>query len=527
LSAARVWTTVLGLAGLLALGHARALAAVPATTRVSYLAGGSVYVESGRLDGLAEGDTLAVLRDGAPLGRLVVRYLSSRRASCDTLGVSEMPRVGDAVRFTPRAVEPDSLAGGPVIGAGPAVSGAPEAGRARSRAARPLRGRVGGSYLNVDPQAGGGYTQPALDVRLDAALGSADFAADIRSRRTYLVGSDVPIGIGKVYRMSLSFHDDDLSRRVTLGRQTAPALAAVNLFDGVLASLARPRWGAGVFAGTQPDPVRFRLSGDIVEGGGYVDLRSRALSERRWSLVSGGVASFDHGNSDRNYLYIQGAYADPRLWASLAQQVDFYSGWKRTAGEPPISPSSTFLTARVQVTRILTLDAGYDTRRNVRLYRDRVTPETEFDDRYRNGAWVGGVVEPGGHLRLGADARFGSGGDGGNYHNWTTSGEMNRLPVLETDVRLRATRFVGDMSTEWLYSGGLAVRPFGQAQFGFNAGSRASQDVISRIETRMIWQGGDLSLGIGRGWYATISVERNQGGGTDEVQTYSGLSWLF
>jgi len=520
-------TAAAALAGVLALGPGRAIAAAPAVTRVSYLAGGTVYVESGKLDGLAEGDTLAVLRDGAKLGRLIVRYLSSHRASCDTLGVSELPRVGDAVRFTPRVVEPDSLAGGTAAVPAPLSAGPPVVGSARLGAARPLRGRIGGSYLNVDPQGGGGYAQPALDVRLDAALSFADLAADVRSRQTYLAGSDLRYGIGKVYRMSLSFHDDDASRRLTVGRQNSPALAAVNLFDGALASLARPRWSAGVFAGTQPDPERFRLSGDLVEGGGYFELRSRPLSERRWSLVSGGIASFDHGNVDRDYLYLQASYADPRLWASLAQEVDFYSGWKRTMGEPLISPSSTFLTARAQVTRMLTLNAGYDTRRNVRLYRDRVTPETQFDDRYRNGAWVGGAIEPRGHLRLGADARFGSGGEGGSYHTWTASGELIRLPVLETDVRLRAIRFVGDMTTEWLYSGGLAARPFGQTQLGLNAGVRTMQDVLSRVESRVTWEGGDLSLGLGRSWYVTISAQRDQGGGTDEMQTYSGLSWLF
>lgn len=526
MSAARNALTTIALAGVLAASPTQAAAPAPASTRVSYLAGGSVYIESGTLDGIAAGDTLSVVRDGARLGWLIVRYVSSHRASCDTLGVADLPRVGDAVRFTPRVAAPDSLAGGTGGESGAAVPMTPAAS-APPHAARAVRGRIGGSYLRVSPQGGGGYSQPALDVRLDAALGPGDLAADVRSRQTYLAGSDVSSGLGKVYRMSLSFHDDDASRRLTVGRQNSPALAAVNLFDGVLASLAHPRWGAGVFAGTQPDPVRFRLSGDRVESGGYMELRSRPASARRWSLVSGGIAAFDQGNVDRDYFYLQASYADPKLWASLAQEVDLYSGWKRTLGEPLISPSSTFLAVRAQASRILTLNAGYDTRRNVRLYRDRVTPETEFDDRYRNGSWLGAAIEPGGHLRLGADARFGSGGAGGSYHTWTASGELNRLPVLQSDLRLRATRFVGDMTTEWLYSGGLAVRPFGPTQLGINAGVRSTQDELSLTQTRVTWQGADLSLGLARSWYVNLSGERNQGGGSDDLQVYSGLSWLF
>ncbi len=513
------------LAGTLAAAPAGSLAA-PAGTRVSYLAGGSVYIEAGTLDGIAEGDTLAVLRDGVRLGRLIVRYVSSHRASCDTLGVTELPRVGDAVRFTPRAALPDSLAGGAAGDSG-AVRPVPPAGVPRPRAARPFRGRIGGSYLRVSPQGGGGYAQPALDLRLDAALGAGDLAADLRSRQTYLSGSNTSSGIGRVYRMSFSIHDDDASRRLTVGRQTSPALSAVNLFDGLLASLASRRWGAGVFAGSQPDPMRFRLSGDQVEGGGYVELHSAPAAARRWTLVSGGIAAYDHGNVDRDYFYLQASYAAPRLWASLAQELDVYSGWKRALGEPLLSPSSTFLAARAQVSRALTLNGGYDTRRNVRLYRDRVTPETEFDDRYRSGAWLGATIEPGAHLRLGADGRTGGGGEGGNYHAWTVNGELNRLPALESDLRLRATQFVGDRSTEWLYSAGLTVRPPGPAQLGVNGGVRTSQDAITKVETRVTWQGADLSLGLARNWYATVSGERNQGGGSDDMQVYSALSWLF
>jgi len=498
----------------------------PATTRVSYLAGGSVYIESGALDGIAMGDTLEVLRGGEPLGRLIVRFVSSHRASCDTLGVAELPQVGDAVRFTPAAAAPDTLASAASGVPLPAAAAAPGPKATRASAAHRMRGRIGASWLRVESQ-GSGYSQPALDVRVDAAAAAADLAVDIRSRRTIYTGTDLQEGIGRVYRMSLSFHDASASRRVTLGRQTAPSLAALSLFDGVHASLGRERWSAGIFAGTQPDPERYRVSGDIVESGGYMEWRSRPRAERRWTLTSGAIASFDHGNVNRDHMFVQASYADRALWASLAQEVDLYTGWKREMGEPLLSPSSTFLTARAQVTRMLTLNGGLDTRRNVLLFSDPATPETEFDDSYHDGAWIGGELAPAGHLRLGADARFGAGGEGGGYHSWTATGEVLRIPGLEADARWRSTRFVGDRSTEWLHSGGLTVRPFGQTQLGVNAGVRTVQDVISLVETRVRWEGADLSVGVGRSWYLMLSAERDHGFQTEDLHVYSGLSWLF
>ncbi|HEY6867507.1 MAG TPA: hypothetical protein VI792_09630, partial [Candidatus Eisenbacteria bacterium] len=392
---------------------------------------------------------------------------------------------------------------------------------------RRVRGRIGASWLALRPQGGGGYSQPAFDLRLDARNPGMDAAVDVRSHRTYLVGTSDYEDLGRVYRMSLSLHDGGDTRRVTVGRQISPSLAAVSLFDGVLANLSAPRWGAGVFAGSQPDPVRYRLSTDIVESGGYAEWRSRPLSERRWSVTGGGIASFDHGNANRNYLFVQSFYADRKVNAVLSQEVDFYPGWARALGEPSVSPSSTFLTARVQAARTISLDAGYDTRRNVRLYRDRVTPETEFDDRYRNGVWLGGAYEPGTHLRFSADGRLGSGGDGGNYHTWTTSAEAFRVTPLQADVRLRASRFIGDLSTEWLEAAGLTFRTLGQTSLGLDAGVRTSQDVLSQVETRIVWQSLDLNMGLARNWYLMLSGDHDHGDGLDQVQTYAGLSWLF
>ena len=71
------------------------------------------------------------------------------------------------------------------------------------------------------------------------------------------------------------------------------------------------------------------------------------------------------------------------------QEVDYYRAWKQAIGEPAWSPTGTFATARYEVTRAVSLNAGYDSRRNVRLYRDAVTPETAFDDAFRQGVWGG------------------------------------------------------------------------------------------------------------------------------------------
>jgi hypothetical protein len=522
-----------------------------ATTRVSYLAGGSVYLAAGRLEGLAEGDTLQAVSRGKVVAFLIVRYLSSHRAACDTLKAVALPAVGDEVWYQARTPSPAPPPEG--LGAEPApaaadttgIVGAPdstaESGGARLVVAPPvarsavhrvgrLRGRIGARYLVVDPGAGAGYSQPALDLKLDGAnLGGMplDVGVDVRSRRTYHGAPGVADdGEARVYRMSATYHDGPGHRRLTIGRQLSPSLAAVNLFDGALIEYAGQRWSGGLFSGAQPHPLNWALSSDVIQHGGFVGLRGRQ-GARRWSATTGGIASFDHGQVNRQFAFVAGSYLDPRLSLSVAEELDLSTGWKRAIGEPTLSLTSSFMTARAQLTRTASLNAGFDNRRNVRLYRDRLTPETEFDDRYRQGAWVGSSLDLLGHLRVGADGRWSSGGTGGDYRSWSVNSDASRLPWLQADLHWRTTHFRSTTAHGWLHAAGLAVRPWGQNRLELSGGQRTSDDGVALIRTRLSWEGADLDVGLAGHWYLLLSAEHDHGDGSHAVQGYASLSWLF
>jgi hypothetical protein len=506
--------------------------AEPATARVSYLAGGSVYVEAGRLEGLAEGDTLQAVSGGRTVARLVVRFLSTHRAVCDTLQASAMPAVGDAVRFQARPATARAAAPVPAVdsAAVPLEPPASPAAAVTARRTGGLRGRLGARYLIVSPSGAPGYSQPALDVRLDGVnAGGApiDLAVDVRSRRTFHDASGVvDHGEARVYRMAATLHDGVGRRRVTLGRQLTAALAPVSLFDGALVEYAGERWGVGLFSGAQPDPVSWGVSGDVLQHGGFV-MRKGRQGARRWSVTTGGIASFDRGQVDRQFGFVLGSYLDPRVSLYLAEEVDLNTSWKRATGEPLVSLTSTFASARAQVTRGVSFNAGYDNRRNVRLYRDRLTPEIEFDDRHRQGAWVGSAVDVARYLRFAADARWSGGGAGGEYRSWSASTEAYRLPVLQAGVRWRSTRFSGAVARGWLHAVGLAARPSGATRIELSGGARTTTDAFSLLESRARWEELDLDLGLGRGWYLLLSGQRDHGDGSGTTQGQASLSVMF
>jgi hypothetical protein len=226
---------------------------------------------------------------------------------------------------------------------------------------------------------------------------------------------------------------------------------------------------------------------------------------------------------------VQGIYVDRRLSVFVAQEVDHNSAWKQDLGERAISPTSTFATVRVRATNEVSLFAGVDNRRQVRLYRDFVNPETEFDDAFRRGAWGGVQLSGWHHLMLSADARTTSGGEAGTARAYTASAGVAQLFPVDLTVGYRGTRYTSRDLDGWLHSVSLGATPAGRLRVDLNGGVRTERDALDIPErSTLTWLGLDLDLGVGRSWYLMLSGyhEREDGGGWTE-QGYAGLSFRF
>jgi hypothetical protein len=386
--------------------------------------------------------------------------------------------------------------------------------------------------LSVDASGGSRFQQPALDLRVDgtnAGAGHVDVAVDMRTRRTtrsFTGAGDQTESLSRVYRAALTVRSLDANRRVTLGRQSSPTLASISLFDGALLEWGNGRRSIGLFGGTQPSPSGLRVSREIVESGVYAEWHQRPLSARRWSASFGGVTSQDHGQPNRDFLFAQTWWYSKALNASVAQEVDVNRGWKRDAGEAALSPTSTFANLRLPVREWLALTGGYDNRRNVRLYRDRLTPETEFDDAYRQGAWYGAQSSITRHVRLATELRSNAGAD--HSHAWSASGELYRFAPLHATLRARASSYSGGAVESRLQSGGLGFDPLPLSHVEASGGMRSTRNPLLVTEDREYWQSIDCDLTLGRSWYVNGGWERDYGGSAgDTRQLQAGLSWRF
>ncbi|HEY6109517.1 MAG TPA: hypothetical protein VIV56_11525, partial [Gemmatimonadales bacterium] len=472
-----------------------------------------------------------VVRGDSTVAVLAVTFLATHQAACDVSGSAASLVVGDSVRFAPAAPEPDSTS---TLTRRPSPEGAAPS---RPRAGGVLRGRAGLYYLLIQSQDGSGarFTQPSGDLRLSGGgLGGTGLgiAVDARGRRTVQTRAD---GFGtdaqaqaRVYQASLSWQAPASPLRLTAGRQYAPGIAPVGLLDGVSAQLDRPAWGGGLFAGSEPDPLDLALSGTVTQLGGYLQRHSQPGAGTRWGLSAGLSGSYLHSGTNREFLYLQGDYSTRRISLYAAQEVDYYRPWRRVAGEHALSPTSTFASLVYRLNDAVSMTAGLDNRRNVRLYRDVVNPETVFDDAFRRGAWAGLSARTG-RFQIGLDARASAGSSIGSAGSTTLSIGADRLTGWGLSLRSRSTRYSSAAAGRrgWLQAFTVGMEPGGRGSVQVAGGWRSERSDVAGATATVRWVSSDLDYTLARSWLFVVSAYREQGGPEAHDLLYGGLSFRF
>lgn len=496
---------------------------------VTYLSESTVYVDAGTAKGIAEGDVLEVIRNAGVVARLRVFFVSSHKAACRREEGGATVETGDLIRFKGRiaakSAAPDSAGR-----TSPKVVSKDIPQRLRDLG---LSGRIGMHYnMTYQSDSKLGYHQPGLNLRLrgrDIAGSGTDAEVDVRAYRSY---RDTGSGSStdsrdRVYRANVAWAPDSIPMRLSLGRQFLPALATVNIFDGAAAEYTGARFAVGGLAGTQPDPDNYGFSSAIQEYAAYTEVRSKVGAERRWGGTLGLIGSYDGSTVNREFIYLQGRYDERGRSLWVAQEVDINRSWKKDAGENTLSATNTYAHGRIDVLESVSVSAGVDTRRDVRLYRDYVSPVTDFDDKYRTGYWVR-VDGHRGWFRSGFDVRLSRGGSGGSADAYSLHvGAVSVTPLL-LDLRSRTTLYDSDDSDGWLQH--FTVRmPVGE-RVGLSAqgGIRDETSKIDNgLDTQLGWYGFDVDVTLGRHWLYLLSVERTEGDDVGAYQLYTALSYRF
>lgn len=507
---------------------------------VTYISGQSVYISAGRLDGVREGMLIEELHAGNVVVIARTMFLSSHSSACQIAWSSAAPTVGDTVRFRPAKDQP----------AVASADSTPRAVQTPTRYSaswnRPLRGRVGIRYLSVSlPNASGSatsYAQPSADVYVQGTGllgGLVGFTVDGRSRRTIgsaEAGASALDQRTLIYGASVSLSHPESGARVTIGRQYSAPLASVGLFDGVTAELNRSRWGVGLFSAAQPDAATMQFSSAVRESGGWVQVHSRPEGTMPWSFSTGAIESSDLGQFNREFGFAQFLLANRFVAVYAMQEVDVNRDWKRAAGDPAVSPTSTFASVSVRPIEALSINAGVDNRRNVLLYRDYVNPVTTFDDAFRQGVWGGATYAFLPTFQVGADVRVSRGGIAGAADSYTASFSAGPFLSQRVEARLRSTSYRTDDTGGWLAALSAGIDPIEPLHLELEGGvrtQRAAGPLGSSMGTALVtdgaqsWFGASVDVSLGRSWFVTLSATRDNAGPDLTNLLYSSIAYRF
>jgi len=274
--------------------------------------------------------------------------------------------------------------------------------------------------------------------------------------------------------------------------------------------------------------LTFGLSSETKQYGAYVQFHNRPSQTPLWSFTTGGVGAYTLGNIDREFTFARATLNTRRFSLYAIQELDINRAWKSVAESTSTTPTASFLTASMSVNDALSFTAGLDRRRNVRLYRDYITPEIAFDDSFREGEWGGVSLNLLGHLRVGADARASSGASTGDTRSVTGSFSLYRVTPLGIGMYVRATSFSGSIADGTLQSASLEVNPFSILRIEVNGGKRdSSRPLESASATHLTWVGADADLSIGRSVYLMLSTNRERGSTDRSSNSFVSLSYRF
>lgn len=380
---------------LLTAGAAAAGGSARLLGKVTYVSSEGVYIDAGRDAGLAIGDTLQIQRAGSIIATVVVSNISSRSAAAVVLEQTEAVKAGDDTYGQVPSPAPASGQKGR-RSAEPEPEPEPEPTSRPQRGAR-LRGDISiSNFLHHDlTETDRSWTRPGLATRLTIEdIGSAGLRFELRHRtrlyhrsRTSYDGQDTDEWSHQVYEFGL-FHDGgEVSSEWGVGRVLAPYVRGVGFIDGAyFAQSLDDSYKIGFAAGTSPDHEDSGLDFDRRKLGAFVAYETGDYRASRLTLSAAFSTEYEKSTVSRDFLYLQGTFAKyRRLTMYHSVEIDLNRDWRYDRSGDRLTFTNYLGSATLTVHRSTRLFFSYDTRKNIRYYETRETPDSLFDDRTNRG----------------------------------------------------------------------------------------------------------------------------------------------
>lgn len=358
-------------------------------TVVTYVSASSVYLDAGREQGLAVGDT--VLFDRLQQGgvRTVVAAVSARSAMAP-LGTTMQVVVGDSATVLTAGIQSQIGSSDP-----PVIRPAAQA----PLGPLPVNGRIALQYFGNRSADGFSTSMPALVAALNVpSLFGSGIAFSLHGRTMHELVTPItgtrsyPRTSVRIYEMAFRSDPGRNGPGFAIGRVTSRYAAGLGPIDGAEAYFRTGRITAGLVAGLQPDYVTSGIDPERQKLAAFINLAWQAGASATGDVTLAYGRLMFKGILDRDFVYVQ---SSTRLGSALflhqSAEVDItgMEGNERIS-KPRIT--NTYINAAWLPLRWMSVDAGFDATRIVYYLESmNVRSDTVLDNTIRQGI-RGGVL---------------------------------------------------------------------------------------------------------------------------------------
>ncbi len=368
-------------------------------TTVTYVSATGVYLDAGRAQGLAVGDTGEVRRGEERIARIAILFVADHSASARVIESSGEIRAGDKATVMAAAIAaaPDTAAQMPPVPPARETTTAP----AKSKhAGTRLTGRIAVQFLAQDSRStlDYNYTQPSLVLRLRAEnllSSSHTLNVRLRSRRTYqdrqFQSGRADDWYNRVYEVSLSYDEPAAKFAYAAGRLLSNRLSGIGYIDGARFDYrAYPRATLGTFAGTQPNLRTSAVAADVRKAGVYAVYERGDYNTQRLTATLAAAGEYHRADISREFLYVQLDWSQgSKLSLFQSAEIGVHRGWQQRVTGKSLALDNLLWNARYAPVRLFALSGGYDHRAPFRTWDTKTLADSLFDDAAQQGYRAG------------------------------------------------------------------------------------------------------------------------------------------
>ncbi|HQW97727.1 MAG: hypothetical protein IPH05_02555 [Flavobacteriales bacterium] len=414
---------------------------------VTFLTSQHVYVKFESTEGIAENDTLKLMKDGVLSPCLVVGSMSSTSCVCKVIAGCTVEKA-DRIQANVRSV----LVQNSPIGVRNTAARKAESDPLPESTER-IRGRLSAASYSMMPSERESDHRLMYRFSLDADnINNSKFSAETYLNYRILYPADPDrrpqrTEFFNVYNLAVSYAADS-NTTLIFGRKINNSASSLGAIDGAQAERRFGNVFAGVIAGFRPDIYNYGLNLDLLQYGGYIGTQFKTSNVYSRSTV-GLLQQTNSGKVDRRYTYLQHSTTyKGNLNIFSSAELDLYG----TLGSGP-RLTNFFLSARYRFGRKVDVFASYDSRRRVVFYETYRNDVEELldDDDARQGARFRVNVRPMKALSLGGayTKRFQAGGlnasdnisatvninkDPESVGRWSVQANRNTSSYVRSDV---------------------------------------------------------------------------------------------